>query len=146
MPEPHPNFFLLQLPKTQIASNSAKARANLHFERLLIKDSEPNFILREDSGRYFLARRPFIRIVSVIFFFLSLAFLRYLIQLGNPKDLLAQSLGFFGALWGLRSLLLPATVSVFPTVIDYVILSEFCLLFIVIISKVSLSPEGKAAQ
>jgi hypothetical protein len=127
-------------------NQDAEGDPNLGFERLVINDSEPNFILREESDRYLLVRRPFIRIVSVAFLVLSLAFFVYLIRLGSPKDLLVQSLGFFGALWGLRSLLLPATVNVFPTVVDYVILTEFCLLFMVIISKVSLSPEDKTTK
>jgi hypothetical protein len=39
MPEPHPNFFLLQLLKTQIASNSAKARVRRYL------------VYREDRSR-----------------------------------------------------------------------------------------------
>lgn len=126
--------------------NKDEGDTNLTFEHLTIKDSEANFVLREDSGRYFLVRRPFIRIVSVVFFSLSIVFLWYLCRLGDPKDLLPKSLGFFGALWGLRSVLLPSSINVFPTLIDYVILIEFCVLFLIIVWRVSLAQEAGTSQ
>jgi hypothetical protein len=126
--------------------NTDKGEANVSFEKLTMRDSESNFILREDSDRYFLVRRPFIRIVSIVFFLLSIAFLAYLRRVGDPKELLPQSLGFFGALWGLRSILLPASVNVFPTLVDYVILIEFCFLFLIIVSKVSLTREANTSR
>jgi len=122
----------------------APPAANLLLEKLAIEDSEPNYILREDHNSYILKRKPFIRIVSFIFFVLSIVFLFGLIRISDAKDLLTKSLGFFGALWGLRSLLLPSTVKVFPTLIDYVILTEFCILFTIIISKVTLTKEAQS--
>jgi hypothetical protein len=78
-----------------------------------------------------------------VFAVLSVVFLWSLILVGDPKDLLAKSLGFFGALWGLRALLLPTSVKVFPTLVDYVILTEFCVLFLIIVSRVPLSNRSK---
>ena len=122
--------------------NGDTQNPDLVFERLVIRDSEPNYVLRTDANRYVLVRRPFIRIVSVVFFLLSVVFLWSLILVGDPKELLGKSLGFFGALWGLRLLLLPPSVTVFPTLVDYVILTEFCVLFMIIISRVPLSKGG----
>jgi len=82
-----------------------------------------------------LSRKFFVRLVSIIFLVLSLIFLLYLGVAGDPKDLLPKSLGFFATLWGLRSLIVPSSITVFPTIVDYCILSIFCLLFLVVLRK-----------
>lgn len=82
-----------------------------------------------------LSRKFFVRMVSVIFLVFSLIFLVYLVAAGDPKDLLPKSLGFFATLWGLRSLIVPSSVSVFPTIVDYCILTIFCLLFLLVFMK-----------
>jgi hypothetical protein len=116
----------------------------LYFRTAALEYSDPDFILVDDGDNFFIERGYFVRLVSVIFLVISVVFLRYLITLSEPKDLLAKSLGLFGALWGLRSLLVPSTVKVFPTLIDYVILSQFCMLFTIIIVRVSMpSEEGE---
>jgi hypothetical protein len=103
----------------------------------LSKDStkDDNYLLR-------LRRRFFVRMVSVIFLILSIVFLIYLDVAGDPKDLLPKSLGFFGALWGLRALIVPASVTIFPTIIDYSILIIFCVLFVLVVLKLY---EGRNA-
>jgi len=83
-----------------------------------------------------LARRFFVRLVSIIFLALAAVFLVYLLFAANPEDLLAKSLGFFATLWGLRSLIVPSSVNVFPTLVDYSILSIFCLLFLLVLLKI----------
>jgi len=85
--------------------------------------------------RLVLSRKFFVRMVSVIFLVFSLIFLIYLVTAGDPKDLLPKSLGFFATLWGLRSLIVPSSVSVFPTIVDYCILTIFCLLFLLVFMK-----------
>jgi hypothetical protein len=82
-----------------------------------------------------LSRKFFVRMVSIIFLVFSLIFLVYLVVAGDPKDLLPKSLGFFATLWGLRSLIVPSSVSVFPTIVDYCILTIFCLLFLLVFMK-----------
>jgi hypothetical protein len=83
-----------------------------------------------------LARRFFVRLVSIIFLVLSFVFMVYILIVGDPKDLLAKSLGFFATLWGLRSLIVPSSVNVFPTLVDYSILSIFCLFFLLVLLKI----------
>lgn len=117
---------------------------NLYLGSLTIKDSEPNYVLREREGRMVLVRKPFVRIVTVVFFILSMIFGFYLIKLRDPAELLPQALGLFGALWGLRALLLPNSVTVFPTLIDYAILTEFCFLFVAIIYRVTTRTQSGA--
>ena len=119
---------------------------NLFLQSLMVEDSEPNYVLREKSNHYFLNRKPFIRLASVVVFLLSLVFVLHLTKLAEPKDLFTQFLGFFAALGGLRALLLTLNVNVFPTVIDYVISAEFCFLFVFIIYKVTLRTKGEAAS
>lgn len=83
-----------------------------------------------------LGRRLFVRIVSVVFLILSVAFLGYLVRLTDAKDLLQKSIGFFATLWGLRILIVPPSITFFPTIVDYCILTLFCVLFLLIILKV----------
>jgi len=90
---------------------------------------------RPDSYVLILKRRVFVRIVSSVFLFLSLVFLFYLAVAGDPNDLLPKSLGFFGTLWGLRALIAPSAVTIFPTVVDFSILTIFCILFILVLGK-----------
>jgi hypothetical protein len=84
--------------------------------------------------------------VSFIFFGLSIVFLYYLLRISDAKDLMGKALGFFGALWALRSLLVPSSIKIFPTVIEYVILTEFCILFTIIVYRVTLSKEDETHE
>jgi len=82
-----------------------------------------------------LSRKFFVRMVCVIFLVFSLIFLIYLVTAGDVKDLLPKSLGFFATLWGLRNLIVPSSITVFPTIVDYCILTIFCLLFLLVFMK-----------
>jgi hypothetical protein len=82
-------------------------------------------------------RRFFVRLVSIVFLILSILFLAYLISTGDPADLLPKSLGYFAALWGLRSLIVPSSLNIFPTIVDYFILSQFCVLFLLVLLRLS---------
>jgi hypothetical protein len=119
---------------------------NLLFDKLIMQDSEPGFLLRKAGNRYLLVRRPFLHLVSFIFFGLSIVFLYYLLRISDAKDLMGKALGFFGALWALRSLLVPSSIKIFPTVIEYVILTEFCILFTIIVYRVTLSKEDETHE
>ena len=96
----------------------------------LVRDSA-----KPDTYVLTLKRRFFVRMVSVTSLLLSLAFLIYLLAAGDPKDLVLKSLGFFGTLWGLRVLIVPAAISIFPTAVDFAILTIFCVLFIMVLGK-----------
>lgn len=82
-----------------------------------------------------LRRRLFLRLVSVLLLVSALVFLIYSLVLGDARDLLSKSLGVFAGLWALRALIVPATIDLFPTVIDYFVLAIFCLLFWLIALK-----------
>jgi hypothetical protein len=93
------------------------------------RDSKPNSYLLTFK------RRVFVRTVSVLFLILSLVFLAYLAIAGDPTDLLPKSLGFFGTLWGLRALIVPSAVTIFPTAVDFSILAIFGILFLLVCRK-----------
>lgn len=79
-----------------------------------------------------LKRRSFTHLVSIIFLGFSIIFLIYLGFSGDRNDLLPKSLGFFGALWALRALIVPASVTIFPTSVDFAIFTIFGLLFLLV--------------
>jgi len=120
----------------------------LLFKTVEIELADLDFIIDGDraglsakSVIFSLKRKLFIRGVSLLFLLISLLFLGYLFRLSEPNDLMTKSLGFFGTLWGLRALLVPATVKVFPTAVDYAILGAFCVLFILIVVGVQTRPQ-----
>jgi len=118
------------------------------FEDVRVELADADFIVRADNsvssrGRaaFFLQRKLFIRNVSLVFLLISVIFLSFLPRSSNSAELMTKSLGFFGTLWGLRALLVPSTVKVFPTSIDYVILVEFCFLFLFILVDLRNQPQ-----
>ena len=72
-------------------------------------------------------------------------FFVYLLRLNKPDELMTKSLGFFGALWGVRAVLVPGTVKVFPTLIDYVVLIIFSFVFGLIVVRVH-APNRKGGN
>lgn len=91
-----------------------------------------------DQGvRIQLKRRYFLRMVSIILFLMMLVFITYLVRSADPKETMTKSLGVFGGLWVLRSLIVPASVSAFPTLVDYVILTMFCAVFGLVLVRAS---------
>jgi hypothetical protein len=120
---------------------------DLAFNKFKIELADPDFILDGDrtnfserSVVFSLKRKVFLRAVSGLFLLISAVFLVYLLRLSNPNELMTKSLGFFGTLWGLRALLVPATAKVFPTSVDYAILGLFCFLFVWIVLGVKSTP------
>jgi hypothetical protein len=93
--------------------------------------------LKEQSGvlRLILNRLPTFKIVSIALLVVAILFLIYLFVIPKGDDLLKGGLGYFGALWALRGLIVPKEVTVFPTVVDYVVLILFCTLFLGIFAK-----------
>lgn len=120
------------------------------FEVIMADQNFVGLLTAKDSPRgaftLRLSRKFFVRLVSIIFLVLSLIFLLYLGVAGDPKDLLPKSLGFFATLWGLRSLIVPSSITVFPTIVDYCILSIFCLLFLVVLRKLYVQEVPAPAQ
>jgi hypothetical protein len=82
-----------------------------------------------------LERRIFLRLVSVIFLAMAVAFVGYLVIATDPKDTMAKSMGVFGALWALRSVIVPSSVNAFPTIIDGSVLVLFCVVFALVLVR-----------
>ena len=82
------------------------------------------------------------RLMSLVFLVVALLFFVFLFSppgghsSANVNDLLARSLGFIGALWGIRALIVPSTVTIFPTLVDYSVLTIFSFVFLIIIFRV----------
>jgi hypothetical protein len=88
------------------------------------------------EGVRFTLRRPLaIRVLSVIFLIMAVLFLVFLVSYGDTKELFTGSLGFIATLWGLRALIVPASVAVFPTAVDYVVLGLYCLMFSILLFR-----------
>jgi hypothetical protein len=119
------------------------ADSKLFLQTIKIELSDPDFTITGDGASFSIERKFFVRLVSVVFLIISFVFFVYLVRLNKPDELMTKSLGLFGTLWGVRSLLVPGTIKVFPTLVDYVILSVFCFLFILIVIRVQAAPaEG----
>lgn len=80
-------------------------------------------------------RKFFLRLVTGTFALLASLFLLVLTRLGKPEELVKGALGYFGTLWGLRSMVVPSTVRVFPTIVDYTIFGLFTVLFVVLLVR-----------
>jgi hypothetical protein len=89
------------------------------------------------SGTIAIKRRYFIRLVSVVIFVMVLIFLTYLVRSVDPKETMAQALGVFGGLWALKSLIVPDSIEAFPTLIDFTILTLFCVVFALLLLRIS---------
>lgn len=117
---------------------------NLVAEKLKLDFSEPGFLLypTPDGSKnlFIVERRPFLRILTVIFFITSSLFLFHLLRISTPKDLLVNALGLFAALWGFRNVVVPENLHVFPSMIDYFVLTLFSFAFVVILINL---PAGR---
>jgi hypothetical protein len=90
-----------------------------------------------DADRFHLSvrRRNFLRVVTGTFGVLATVFLFILSRLGKPEELVKGALGYFGTLWGLKALIVPSTVRVFPNVVDYTIFALFIVLFVILLLR-----------
>ncbi|HUS21327.1 MAG TPA: hypothetical protein VMZ66_04855 [Aeromicrobium sp.] len=114
---------------------------NVDFTQLRVEVADPTAVVdaaETPAGFELTVRRKFfIRGVSLLFGSVAVLFLSFVANVNKPDDLFKGSLGFFGALWALRSLIVPASIKVFPTIIDYGILTLFCLLFAAVLLGLS---------
>jgi len=82
-----------------------------------------------------LRRRIFLQIVTVVFFVIVLAFVGYLVFAADPRDTMTKSLGVFAAIWGLRSIIVPASIAVFPTIVEGMMMAMFCIVFALVLVR-----------
>jgi hypothetical protein len=118
-----------------------ESKINLAFHTVTARAAHPALlpVLQDDGGlALVLARRPFIKHLALVLAVMATMFFALLTRVGEPRDLFAKSLGFYGTLWALRTLLVPATVSAFPTYVDYFVLTLFGLVFAVMLHRLSL--------
>jgi hypothetical protein len=117
---------------------------NLYFKTISIDYSaltlEPGLTLDESVGdeghlSYTIRRNEFLRLSSGLLFGVAVLFFGYIVFIYKDKDLLKGALGYFGALWALRGLLVPKSITVFPTLVDYVVLTIFIILFVAVFAK-----------
>jgi hypothetical protein len=91
-----------------------------------------------------LQRRWFLRIVSVVFFVIVIVFVGYLVLATDPRDTMTKSLGIFAGLWGLRSMVVPSSISVFPTIVEGVVMTMICIVFALVLIRAVDAPEENA--
>jgi hypothetical protein len=77
-------------------------------------------------------RHLFLRTMTVYVLVIVVVFLAQLIKLQTARELLPSSLGLLAAMWGLRELLIPSSVRVFPTLVDYAVLLGFGVVFLLL--------------
>jgi hypothetical protein len=113
----------------------------LHFRKVVVALSDgllqdENFAIghRVDAGGITLQvrRHLFLRTMTVYVFVIVIVFLAQLIKLQTARELLPSSLGLLAAMWGLRELLIPSSVRVFPTLVDYAVLLGFGVVFLLL--------------
>lgn len=89
----------------------------------------------------YLRRDSFIRVISIYFFVVVAFILWHIIRTHEPQKMLAEALGLFAALWGLRQMLVPKDFPQFPTIVDYVIFILYTLLFAIVVTKLQFPKE-----
>jgi hypothetical protein len=124
-----------------LTEGCTQAARNVRFTQLRIDMADPTAVVHVqpsvDGMSVVIERKVFVRGVSVIFGMVAVVFLVWVARLNRPDDLFKGSLGFFGALWALRALIVPPVVKVFPTLVDYCIFTLFCLLFAAVLFAIS---------
>ena len=113
--------------------------------RLMDRTSVVNSIASTGAGEIEVAigRTLFVRFVSATFGVLACLYLFAMTRIGKPDDLMKGALGFFGALWGVRALIVPPSIKVFPTLFDYGVFALFTLLFVMVFIRWQLSDGGE---
>lgn len=117
----------------------------IRFVRLRVEPGERHFVATVDriadgdqSVRLSLKRRFFLRVVSVLLAAMALVYIAFLVR-SDPQDTMLKALGLFGSLWALRSLLLPPSITAFPTLVDFSVLAMFSVAFLVVLWRVSVA-------
>jgi len=98
----------LQVRNRIVELVSQPCSAHFSFER---KPSEPN-------DYSFVLRRPrFVRAIACVLYTMAFSFLMYILRHEETSKVLANSLGYMAALWGIRQIIV-GSVKVFPTIVD----------------------------
>ena len=112
-------------------------KEDVRVESLRVTIAERNFLVSSDEGgpSVVLRRLPVIRTASVVLFLMAFGSIVFLWRSGQRtrREMFADSLGFFAALWAFRIFLVPASVRSFPTLIDYAVLCLFAVAFVVLL-------------
>lgn len=76
-----------------------------------------------------LSRDRFLRIVVLYFLLVSCGFVWYLLNYSVDRDMITKAFGVLLALWGVRNIVVPKSITIFPTAVDYGVLVLFAVIF-----------------
>ena len=108
--------------------------ADVKHELTFQKEAAASSPVTPNSFSFTLVRDNFLRMFTVYIYAVAFVFLIYIGFRRTIQELLAQSLGYFAALWGIRNII-AGKVEVFPTLIDYLTLMLFTMLVVIIIGR-----------
>ena len=112
---------------------------NVTVAALRISAMQRNFIMEsgDEPGAIVLRRYPLVRIATPVLFLMACVSICYLWGAGQrtQREMFADSLGLFAALWAFRIFLVPNSVPTFPTLVDYAVLCTFAGAFVVLLYK-----------
>lgn len=95
-------------------------------------DSKP---MADGTIQVSLKRKLFVRVAIVYFLFVATVYSVFLCVYGDAKDVMAKSIGIFAGLFGLRALVVPKTITILPTLFEYLLLAILILFFCIITYK-----------
>jgi hypothetical protein len=98
------------------------------------KEAQASGLPVDNSFSFALVRPRFLRFFTVYIYAIALGVLIYLGFSRTAKELLGGALGYFAALWGIRSII-AGKAEVFPTAVDYVTLCLYSALVLVVIGR-----------
>jgi hypothetical protein len=124
---------------------TARAAADYFFDDVTVALADStwrteNFVLSVSRSAGTLSirtrRHSFLRVITVYLAVVFAVVIFYLLRLKRAGDLLPESLGLLGGLWGFRELVMPNNVGIFPSLVDYAVLAAFGGVFLVLVSRV----------
>lgn len=117
--------------------NACLDNKNLLIESISVP-VDPGLELSSKAGEHLsitFGRKRFIKSVTVILLALAVVFFFYLIRWSEAGELFGKSFGFLAGLWGIRQLIVPKSIEIFPTLVDYLVLLLFSGVFLLILTK-----------
>lgn len=104
-------------------------------------DSSTGTIIGLDRFNIVLSRLYFLIIITAILYLMAVAFLVYIGTRASADNVLANSLGYLVALWGVRGIILGST-TIFPTIVDFLTISLYVAVVAIISYKLLFKWKG----
>jgi len=144
---PFDSYTVVLRPRGCVNQNDCSSMNNATFRSVEIEVADRRIVPSGwtlDRDVIFALRRPLvIRVVSVLFLVIAVLFLFYIWKITDIKELFGSSIGFFATLWGLRELIVPDSVTVFPTAVDYAVLALYTILFSIVLYQLPMKGDPK---